>query len=609
MINRRMRIVWGSLALWCLAIASQASAQTDSERLEIREVAPIEGLSGEALTQTDALALSVLFVRGGDGALLAPSESQEPDPEPIEIPIGALAGETLSAPALRAALERIPVAYGALGYRGILVTADEPALARGVLRITVIEGRIGQIRTILRREDRDALVNDPSTARVRARAPLRGRDAEQPGDLVRIAPLDDFAHSLSRHPNRRADVALSPGPADGPEGEVTLDLLLTESPPLLLYAQASNTGTEETSEWRERFGLAHYNLTNNDDILTLDYITGDFDEIHALLASYEAPLTHDGRLRARAFARYSEFDASELGDLLIDFQGENAVVGGELALNVWQDGPAFVDLVAGLRYERHDVRNTLGIDTGNSFLLPSLAARYERRADAWSFDASVGVEFNLPGAGGTDDASLDQLGRFAADDTWTVLTYRAQLSAYLDELFSDEPSARAHELVLSARGRASLSSRLPPGFTDVAGGLYTVRGHPESFTSGDRSLIVSAEYLFHFPRTLAPTGDDHPPDTLLGSPFYWAPARPGGRTDWDLIFRAFVDAAWTENVERLAFERDSALLSAGVGLELAIKRNFRARVDVGWVLKDEASADDRVEIGDNEVHLVFTLVF
>ena len=45
-----------------------------------------------------------------------------------------------------------------------------------------------------------------------------------------------------------ADIALSPGAMDGREGDVTLDILLTESAPFIWYAQASNTGTEETTE-------------------------------------------------------------------------------------------------------------------------------------------------------------------------------------------------------------------------------------------------------------------------------------------------------------------------------------------------------------------------
>lgn len=590
------------------AMAADARAQDARDVYEIDSIGPFAGLSGEALTREGVLGLRVLLVRA-DGVLLSPAElGEDVVGEPVVVTIGDLEGERLSAGALRAALEAVPLAYAALGYRGILVSADEAALEGGTLSLAFIEGRVGEVRTVLRREGREAVVNDPSAERLRERAPVRATTAGTPGSLIDLATLDNFAHLLSRHPNRRADIALSPGPRSGREGDVTLDLLLTESDPFLLYAQASNTGTEQTDEWRERFGLTHFNLTGNDDVLTLDYITGSFDEVHAVLGRYEAPLDDAGRWRWRLDARYSRYDASELGALLVDFRGETAAAGAEIAWNVYQRGPAFLDVFAGARFEYHEVENSLGIDANNTFLIPTVGARYERRGDSWSLDASVALEFSWAGAGGTDENDLDELGRFNADEDFAVVVYDANWSVSLDALLGERAS-RIHELALGVRGRASIDSRLPPGFTDVAGGFYTVRGHPEAFTSGDRSVIASAEYRFHLPRALAAYGEGEGPGELFGDEFYWRPAQRGGLTDWDLVLRVFVDVAWVGNVDALPFENDETLIGAGVGVEVSFKRTFSARLDWAWALRDAVSSNDRVESGDNEAHLVFTLVF
>ena len=92
------------------------------------------------------------------------------------------------------------------------------------------------------------------------------------------------------------DASLSPAEDDY---TIALDYLITENRPWLVYGQVSNTGTRDTNRWRERFGFIHNQLTSNDDVLTLDYITAGFDQSHAVFASYEAPFPHADRWRWR----------------------------------------------------------------------------------------------------------------------------------------------------------------------------------------------------------------------------------------------------------------------------------------------------------------------
>jgi hemolysin activation/secretion protein len=84
-------------------------------------------------------------------------------------------------------------------------------------------------------------------------------------------------------------------------GATRLTYHVAEQKPWLAYAQVGNYGTESTTEWRERFGFEHDQLTGHDDILRLDYVTGNFDDVHAGFGSYEAPVWKLDRLRARAY--------------------------------------------------------------------------------------------------------------------------------------------------------------------------------------------------------------------------------------------------------------------------------------------------------------------
>ena len=89
-----------------------------------------------------------------------------------------------------------------------------------------------------------------------------------------------------------------------------------------------------------------------------------------------------------------------------------------------------------------------------------------------------------------DDANLANLGRLDIDDDWFVLVWDAEHSFYLEpllnrEAWSDvttpESSTLAHEIAVAFRGQFALDdSRLIPQAERVAGGLYTVRGYPES---------------------------------------------------------------------------------------------------------------------------------
>ena len=69
---------------------------------------------------------------------------------------------------------------------------------------------------------------------------------------------------------------------------------------------------------------------------------------------------------------------------------------------------------------------------------------------------------------------------------------------------SPSRSTLAHEIVIATRGQYSFDDRLVPQFQQVAGGMFTVRGYEQSIVAGDSAVIGSAEYRYHFARTLDP---------------------------------------------------------------------------------------------------------
>lgn len=481
------------------------------------------------------------------------------------------------------------------------------------LRLRVTTGVVTSVRSIASGDwlPEGERVDNPIHARIRDRSPVQPRQSgtDRP-DLLRRDLIDDYVYRLNRHPGRRVDVAVAP---TGTEyAGVTLDYLVSENRPWFLYAQLANDGTSNTNSLRERFGFVHNQLTNNDDILYLDYLTAGFDSVNAVTASYDSPFGHSERWRWRVYGNWSEYTASDVGEPNADFKGKSWSAGGEAVWNFAQHKDLFIDAVAGARWQYVRVDDQFINQTGSSnFFLPYFGARLERTRENERTLASATFEFNAPDIADTNSAELNNLGRLDVASGWTVLLFDVSHSFYLEPLFDPEispTSTLAHEVYLSARGQYAFGSRLVPNFEQVAGGLYTVRGYPEAIAAGDDVFLATAEYRFHIPHAL-PT--DATPGDLFGRPFRYAPQFPYGPTDWDLILRGFIDFGRTVNNDRLPFEVNQTLVGAGVGLELSLTRHFNARVDWGFALNglDNGVGGTLVSAGSNRVQFVLTIVF
>ncbi|MBN2378035.1 MAG: ShlB/FhaC/HecB family hemolysin secretion/activation protein [Sedimentisphaerales bacterium] len=517
----------------------------------------------------------------------------------------------------------------------------------GLLTIDIVEGRVAQVRVIPTAAKIQNKFNDLGSAKandlIYERDPVYERiqkqSAIQPGGLVRLNSLDRYITYLNRHPGRQVDAALAPGPEDG---ELTLDYLVSESKQPFFYTQISNTGTEQTSSCRQQFGMIHHNLTRRDDILYLDYITGDFDSVHGVSGGYEFPLGDKGpadwnsakqnsveksskgwtwgegsRVRAKVFGSWREYEAAEVGLSGQKFRGESYSVGGELAWNFFQHDAFFVDAVTGIQHSRVKVDNELsGLEGESSFLLPYFGLRASQQTEKVNVNGSLIAEFNLPEVANTDNEgllALDRLGRVNTDRRWMTLRCALNTSFFLEPILDKkwkEPehhSTLAHELFTSVRGQVTPNNRrVPANYLQTLGGFYTIRGYPESFASGDNALMGTVEYRYHWPRSLKPNSE---PGSVFGKPFRFQPEHELGRPDWDLVFRTFFDAGQTSKNDKLNFEDNSTLISSGLGFEFSLRNNMKIRTDWGWPLKSATNGEDDVSVGNCRVHMSLSIIF
>jgi hemolysin activation/secretion protein len=483
--------------------------------------------------------------------------------------------------------------------------------------IRIYSAQVSRVKTIasgdrVATEDR---LNSKIHARIAADSPLQPYAGEGArSDLLRLEPLNTYAYRLSRHPGRRVDVAVADArDPSNPDtlGDAEVQYLVQEIKPWTVYFQLSNTGTEETNEWRERFGFVHNQLFGFDDILTVDYITADFRDSHALLASYNIPLNTEGTVRLNMNGGWTRYKASDVGVQDESFSGESFFGGAELSVNIFQRDDFFIDAYGGARYHDIEVVNE-GLADGvgrDQIMVAEVGLRAERRRAEYQFGADVGLGVSLNDISGADKAELELLGRLDPDEDWTVLNWGSDLSFYLDGVgeWNPRPSRLVHELAFRFSGQYAFNNRFIPNEEIVGGGLYTVRGYPESAVAGDTGVFGSVEYRFHLPRALP---DDSTPPSAFGKPFRVAPDGAGGRPDWDLVLKTFFDIGRITNSQRLGFERDETLMSTGLGAELVIANNLSFRTDWGIVL-DEIGSDtpQAVSVGSQRWHFVFTVLY
>ena len=537
----------------------------------------------------------------------------------------ALGVQNMHASALRALNQQVVFEFNRRDFHAIVVSPNPDDIERrtgrdlrpkGVtkLRLAIYAGRVKDLRTFA---SGDASATAEEKVDREEHAWIREGSPIQPGtdqDLVRKDQLDEYLARLNRHPSRRIDAEISPARS---AGGVNLDYMVAENKPWWVYAQLENTGTKETTELRERFGFVHSSLLGRDDILQLDYITGDFNEVHAAIAAYEIPFSRAGRTRARVFTNWSKYDASVL-NIPNSFQADQTTGGVQLIRNVYQHEELFLDALVGLQFERLNVANTLsGSDVSENFFLTLAGMRFERAVPTWSTRGEVTFLHNFDQVAGTDESTLNFMGRFFTDADFSIVRWDFEASFFVEPLISPlswrDPTvfttrSLAHEVAVTVRGQNSLGNRLIPQQEQVAGGMYTVRGYTEAAVVGDNVETVGIEYRLHVPRLLKPGGK---PIKLPGvGDFRTRPQYDYTVADWDLVLKAFVDYGHVSHTRADFFENSEHLLSAGGGLELRLQRFVTARVEYGVVLEDvQLSLTESERKGDGELHFSITLLY
>ncbi|HTV47780.1 MAG TPA: ShlB/FhaC/HecB family hemolysin secretion/activation protein [Phycisphaerae bacterium] len=456
------------------------------------------------------------------------------------------------------------------------------------------------------------VINNPQAAFIRQHSPIQPASSTnqmQTKDLLQEDALDDYISLLNQQTSRRVSIAISPG---NQVDSVTLDYLVNQSKPWVAYAQLSNTGTKQTNPWMEQFGFNDTELTGHDDILNLSYATAGFSKMNDISASYQFPIIGINQLQGRMYGGYEQYTASNIGLGNSNLNGELASGGAEVILTLAQFNKLFFYGVLGAEYEYSYVDDVAFQQTGEAdFLYPYLTLRMTRVGNTSQQNGNLTVLGQYTSSSSTQ---LNNLGRLNTDPTWAILQGNYEVSFYLEPLlfpqsFASGTSTMANEIVFRINGQEAFDQRLVPQQEAVIGGLFTVRGYPQTIVAGDSAIWGTIQYNLHIPR-LFPVNPN--PTTFLGQPFYTAPPTPYGQPDWDLVLSTFVDAGEVGQSHPQSYEAGATLISTGVGAQVTLWKNVSALVDWGIALtpvSPEATGQGGVSAGSSQFNFLFSISY
>ncbi|MDR0901247.1 MAG: hypothetical protein LBM92_00560 [Opitutaceae bacterium] len=568
-----------------------------------------------------------------DGVYQAPAAGTDASPVRVgdNFPDGRFAES-----ALVSIFQAVAAHYNKQGIYGVFVVVDRDDIDpqthedyrpadRKDLRLVVWVSHVSEVRSVAKgaRVPPEQSVDNRVHRNIRKHSPLLAGEGNTPGSALLKGKLDNYLLDLNRHPARRVDAAVSSGATPG---EVTLDYLVAEKRPWFAYAQVSNSGSETTDDLRQHLGFAYYQLTNHDDTLLLDASTASLDAGFSGSGSYDFPLIYPHTLRMKLFGAYSEFTAEDARIQLDEFSGYSTAGGVELAWSPLRFWGFSLDFTPGLTWQSFHVNNTaIKLVADTDFIAAVLGLRLERNTENMRTALRVTYETNFGGDNSLTPLAQAALGRLETEPGYQVLQYDFSHSMYLEPLFFGEKfytgedwrkSARAHEVSLTTRGQRVVSGgRIIPQKQMTIGGVYSVRGYPESTAAGDNVCMGSLEYRVHVPRLFRPyselardRGDAQPP-SYFGTPFNWRAPGLHSLPDWDFVVRVFADIGHVEVIDRMPWEHNRTLASVGAGFEAQLRGLLNFRIDWGFAQKPVTTSYREIDKNDSQVHFSVSLLW
>ncbi|HEX8614944.1 MAG TPA: ShlB/FhaC/HecB family hemolysin secretion/activation protein [Telluria sp.] len=523
------------------------------------------------------------FARLAAGAMLAATVGaawgiEPPAPDPIRFDISRyeVAGNTLLGATevdatllpftgggrdfgdVQRALEALEALYHARGYQVVTVRLPEQELTRGVVRLEVVQTRIGRIIVA------GNTVVDEANVR-------RALPALQPGRTPDLDRVSANLRMANDNPARKISLNLQSGTADD---ELDARLVVSDDKPWSAMLNLDNTGSGQTGKTHAGVLLQHANLWGRDHVGSVQYTTTveEPGKVSVYGAGYHIPL-YDLGDSVDVYASYSDIDSGAVtaGIFNLAVSGKGTVLGARYNQVLARRGKLDPRLVYGFDHKAYKNSVLLaGQNLGNDITVHPLSVTFLASTPLAGGEAnfSLGVVRNVPGGsrGGSADFARTRAGARAG---YSMARFAAGFS---------RANAQDWQLRALASGQIT-GDALVPGEQFGAGGAASVRGFDERAVSTDSGVLANLE---------------------LYSPNWCA-----ARQRWQCRVLAFVDAAHGRRHDALPGEAARATVSsAGLGWRFSMGNSLNMQVDYGHVLRRDGAAS-----GNDKVHVRVGLAY
>jgi len=459
------------------------------------------------------------------------------------------------------ALEALEAAYHARGYNVVQIALPEQELNQGVVRLKVIETRIGTLRV----EGNTVFSED------NVRRSVPGLAAGQSPNLGEVSSSLRLANE---NPSKKVTLQLQSGDNDD---EVNATLKVADEKPWKLAASVDNSGNRNTGRSQMTVQLQHANVMDRDHVMSLQYTTTleNPSKVSVYGVGYHIPLYALGD-SVDLFASYSDVDSGSVlaGIFNLQVSGRGTVLGARYNQLMPRVGEYESRFTYGLDYKEFQNNVALqGVQLGNDVIVHPLSLAYTGilgMPDGELSFTMTGMR-NLPGGDKGKSADFARV-RAGAPANYSLLRLSA---GYFHALPQD------WQMRVSLAGQYTPDA-LIPGEQFGAGGATTVRGFDERDVSNDKGFLASAEiYTPNFCSTLQTVA---------------AQCRA----------LMFYDTASVRRNDALPGEIAKASIgSVGLGFRVAVSRYLSMQMDYGHVI-DGGIAQLK---GDNKLHFRLGLTY
>ncbi len=445
-----------------------------------------------------------------------------------------LSGQTVTMLELNKICDAVTVHYRAKGHTTSKAILEPQEIRDGRVVISVVEGLVGQVRVEGARHFKESLYTDA----VRLKS----------GEIFDYQKLQLGIEDINAAADRSARAYLEPDPANPSVANLTLKA--EERLPLHMFYDFNNRGTKLTHRARHNINAQHTNITGNGDLLNAGWTLSEEGSLSGVAGGYTLPLAATGTTLS--------LNASHTDSMLVkhlksfEIKGESWSFSPQLRQRIARSADWELAGVFGLEYKNSetlvdDIR--ANIDRSRIF---RTGAEFSRRDGGGRTSLNGFFNLGLPGIDGSEgafrflSAGASRLQRTPGD---TFLILRGDTQWTDDRLLSVD------------------QYRL--------GGATSVRGYPESDSSGDSGYNVSAEW--HLPAFFIPE--------KLKVPFTAKPLRNS------LRFVTFFDAGKTflKQRERAGSVKDRFLMGAGAGLRFDLGSTLSVSADLGFPIGDDST--------------------